>query len=132
MEYFIIINGQEYKLPTILEMFNKELFEEYKLEDNEKLYLDIDRLIKDKKVKEIDKICTQCCSFVGELALDSPEDLEEFNKLGSAMRNYDNLAKYHLKHNDEEKAMSSYLSLLEPVLDFYNELMNQDEKTIQR
>lgn len=128
MNYNVIINNKEYIMPSVVSALNNELFEEYKVEENEKTYFDIDRVIENKRIEDLDRICFQTCATVGELALDDPETLQTYNELGPDIRLWDNMATIHRKKNNIDKACQDYLKIMEPVLEFYNNLLKEEQE----
>lgn len=127
MNYNVIINEKEYLIPSTVSMFNEKLFEEYKVEENEKTYFDINRLVENKRIEDLDRLSFQSCAIVGELAYDDPETLQAYNKLGPNIRFWDNMAILDRKDNDIDKACQDYLKLMEIVLEFYNNLLEHEK-----
>ena len=128
MEYKIIINEEEYKIPNIIYIFNEELFKQYTQEKDDELYLNIEKMKEEEKYIELKRIVDQTCNAVGTYSLEDEEEMKEMCALGPKMRLLDNMAQINYTKGKYELACKKLLELLELCLKFYKK---QIEKEIQ-
>ena len=130
MKYYIKIGNKEYLVPIAVVSSNKELFNQYMIYDeiNEKKYFNIDRLIADKKDKDLLRICQQCIGSVGMLALSMDNEfLDTFNKLRLKLNDYQVIINNYFKNGNNDKAYEEICTSIRMVLELFNNMMYEDE-----
>ena len=104
-KYYVVINKKEYELPSVLKVLNEKTFEEYTIKNNNKNYLDIEKMIKENKKEELLKIDYQCTLVIQEIIMDDDNQTKtKWNKLGPTLRLLDDMIKINFQKNNSEKA----------------------------
>ena len=132
MEYKAIISGKEYPLPKGIYELNEEKLKKYSYEDEEYVYVDIDRLKNEEDYRTIDIISFQCAGMIGEMVLDDERALSEYNKLGPKVRFLDDMAKYNKENGKMDKAKNNLSDAMALILEFYRKELELEENRINQ
>lgn len=129
---YIEINGVDYIIPVSVIGTNSDLFREYTKRNNDRLYLDIDRLVEEGKNMELFKIYQHCVKSLSMNALAIDGDyIDRINKLESLFKSYDNMIRSSFRKNDFQKGNKYIFLGLETALEFYNNMINDEVDNVK-
>ena len=132
-KYYVVINKKEYELPSVLKALNKKTFEEYTIKNNNKNYLDIEKMIKENKKEELLKIDYQCTLVIQEIIMDDDNQTKtKWNKLGPTLRLLDDMIKINFQKNNPEKAYDKLKTSMQIALEFREEIITKEQEEILR
>lgn len=132
-KYYVVINKKEYELPSVLKALNEKTFEEYTIKNNNKNYLDIEKMIKENKKEELLKIDYQCTLVIQEIIMDDDNQTKtKWNKLGPTLRLLDDMIKINFQKNNPEKAYDKLKTSMQIALEFREEIINKEHEKILR
>lgn len=130
-KYYIVINKKEYELPSVLKALNEKTFEEYTIKNNNKNYLDIEKMIKENKKEELLKIDYQCTLVIQEIIMDDDNQTKtKWNKLGPTLRLLDDMIKINFQKNNPEKAYDKLKTSMQIALEFREEIITKEQEKI--
>ena len=126
-QYYVIINNKEYELPLMAVAQNQEILNKYKLEKNNKLYLDIDKMKQEQELERLMNLEYQCTTNIQHLAIESQGLVEEnWNKLSPKLNFLNEMIKIHIKKQEKEKAFEKVLTSMQISLEFKKEIQKQE------
>ena len=132
-KYYVVINKKEYELPSVLKALNEKTFEEYTIKNNNKNYLDIEKMIKENKKEDLLKIDYQCTLVVQEIIMDDDNQTKtKWNKLGPTLRLLDDMIKINFQKNNPEKAYDKLKTSMQIALEFREEVITKEQEEIPR
>lgn len=132
-KYYVVINKKEYELPSVLKALNEKTFEEYTIKNNNKNYLDIEKMIKENKKEELLKIDYQCTLVIQEIIMDDDNQTKtKWNKLGPTLRLLDDMIKINFQKNNPEKAYDKLKTSMQIALEFREEIITKEQEEIPR
>lgn len=132
-KYYVVINKKEYELPSVLKALNEKTFEEYTIKNNNKNYLDIEKMIKENKKEELLKIDYQCTLVIQEIIMDDDNQTKtKWNKLGPTLRLLDDMIKINFQKNNSEKAYDKLKTSMQIALEFREEIITKEQEKILR
>lgn len=132
-KYYVVINKKEYELPSVLKALNEKTFEEYTIKNNNKNYLDIEKMIKENKKEELLKIDYQCTLVIQEIIMDDDNQTKtKWNKLGPTLRLLDDMIKINFQKNNPEKAYDKLKTSMQIALEFREEIITKEHEKILR
>ena len=132
-KYYVVINKKEYELPSVLKVLNEKTFEEYTIKNNNKNYLDIEKMIKENKKEELLKIDYQCTLVIQEIIMDDDNQTKtKWNKLGPTLRLLDDMIKINFQKNNPEKAYDKLKTSMQIALEFREEIITKEQEKILR
>ncbi len=132
-KYYVVINKKEYELPSVLKALNEKTFEEYTIKNNNKNYLDIEKMIKENKKEELLKIDYQCTLVIQEIIMDDDNQTKtKWNKLGPTLRLLDDMIKINFQKNNPEKAYDKLKTSMQIALEFREEIITKEHEKIPR
>lgn len=132
-KYYVVINKKEYELPSVLKALNEKTFEEYTIKNNNKNYLDIEKMIKENKKEELLKIDYQCTLVIQEIIMDDDNQTKtKWNKLGPTLRLLDDMIKINFQKNNPEKAYDKLKTSMQIALEFREEIITKEQEEILR
>ncbi len=132
-KYYVVINKKEYELPSVLKALNEKTFEEYTIKNNNKNYLDIEKMIKENKKEELLKIDYQCTLVIQEIIMDDDNQTKtKWNKLGPTLRLLDDMIKINFQKNNPEKAYDKLKTSMQIALEFREEIITKEQEKILR
>lgn len=132
-KYYVVINKKEYELPSVLKVLNEKTFEEYTIKNNNKNYLDIEKMIKENKKEELLKIDYQCTLVIQEIIMDDDNQTKtKWNKLGPTLRLLDDMIKINFQKNNPEKAYDKLKTSMQIALEFREEIITKEQEEILR
>ena len=122
-QYYVIINNKEYELPLMAVAQNQKILNKYKLEKNNKLYLDIDKMKQEQELERLMNLEYQCTTNIQHLAIESQGLVEEnWNKLSPKLNFLNEMIKIHIKKQEKEKAFEKVLTSMQISLEFKKEI----------
>lgn len=132
-KYYVVINKKEYELPSVLKTLNEKTFEEYTIKNNNKNYLDIEKMIKENKKEELLKIDYQCTLVIQEIIMDDDNQTKtKWNKLGPTLRLLEDMIKINFQKNNPEKAYDKLKTSMQIALEFREEIITKEQEKILR
>lgn len=127
MDYYILINGKNYKIPSPVLIVNQDLFSNYNYMLDGKYYLDLDRLYNEKKLNELHKLDVNLDDTVGMLVMDTPL-MNKKNGTGQSLKLMDFMFNNAMKKQDYEQAYNIIIKGLLMSLELYNDIIKIDDE----
>ena len=124
--HYVKIEGIDYKLPMSIMATNNEIFKQYTKEENDKLYLDIEKMIQDDKKEQLKSIAKELgkitISYLNEEGINT-ENVSTNLKSTEAMTNI------YFKKQEQEKAYEKIKQSMKLSLELQEELQEHQNIT---
>ena len=124
--HYVKIEGIDYKLPMSIMATNNEIFKQYTKEENDKLYLDIEKMIQDDKKEQLKSIAKELgkmtISYLNEEGINT-ENVSTNLKSTEAMINI------YFKKQEQEKAYEKIKQSMKLSLELQEELQEYQNIT---
>lgn len=130
---YVEINGVDYIIPISVIGTNSDLFLAYTTRKNDKLYFNLEQLIKDNKNAEFFRVYQHCVKSLSMNALAIDGDyIDRISKMDSLFKSYDSKIKSSFKRKNFQKGYGYILLGLETALEFYNNMISDEVDNVNK